>query len=352
MLKVRCGEWDTQQQIEPIPHQDRIVKQIAIHPGFDETTLYNDVALLFTETEFILSPHVDVMCLPNLQDLTNGYGNAGCIATGWGKDKFGAKGAYQVILKAIENMGVTDNEQCQAALRTTRLGEFFNLHESFMCAGGQAGVDTCQGDGGGPLICPILDSYGNPTDRYVQAGIVAWGIGCGQEGIPGVYADVSKSLCFIDAATRCYKGLVTDYYGINGCQSWVQDEIANLNDIIYDLQAQADGYEQGSREWRSATGKVRRQTILKASYETFLGKCLPADDFQDGYDQGEVDVSDFKRTTAEKAAAPDASYSDDGQSDAVVDGYGNEPGLRSAPADEAEETEETEGAEEVEETQE
>lgn len=51
-----------------------------------------------------------------------------------------------------------------------------------------------QGDGGSPLVCP--DPL-NPN-RYVQAGIVAWGIGCGEENIPGVYADVTKFRSWID----------------------------------------------------------------------------------------------------------------------------------------------------------
>ena len=34
-------------------------------------------------------------------------------------------------------------------------------------------VDSCQGDGGSPLVCEIL---GNPG-YYQQAGMVAWGIG-------------------------------------------------------------------------------------------------------------------------------------------------------------------------------
>ena len=55
------------------------------------------------------------------------------------------------------------------------------------------------GDGGGPLVCPQADRSGKTS--YVQAGIVAWGIGCGSE-VPGVYANVSKALCFIEAATR------------------------------------------------------------------------------------------------------------------------------------------------------
>jgi len=53
------------------------------------------------------------------------------------------------------------------------------------------------GDGGGPLVCPKTGADG----IYVQVGIVAWGIGCGEQ-IPGVYANVSQALCFIDWATR------------------------------------------------------------------------------------------------------------------------------------------------------
>merc|ERR1712098_148955 len=53
----------------------------------------------------------------------------------------------------------------------------FRLHPSFMCAGGVPGKGTCTGDGGGPLMC---SSYEDP-DTYEQAGIVAWGIGCGDQ---------------------------------------------------------------------------------------------------------------------------------------------------------------------------
>lgn len=56
---------------------------------------------------------------------------------------------------------------------------------------------TLQGDGGGPLICP---SSVNPS-RYIQVGIVSWGIGCGTDGVPGVYTDVSKYRNWIDNQT-------------------------------------------------------------------------------------------------------------------------------------------------------
>jgi len=38
-LKIRCGEWDTQNETEPYPHQDRRVQDMTIHPLFDPRTL-------------------------------------------------------------------------------------------------------------------------------------------------------------------------------------------------------------------------------------------------------------------------------------------------------------------------
>lgn len=35
-------------------------------------------------------------------------------------------------------------------------------------------------------------------DRYMQSGIVAWGIGCGEDGNPGVYVDVANLRDWID----------------------------------------------------------------------------------------------------------------------------------------------------------
>ena len=101
-LFVRCGEWDTRRVVEPIPHQDRPVVDVAVHPGFDRKNLTDNVALLFTETPFILGHSLDKICLPSSNyDSNSRYNWDECVSTGWGKDQFGDEGEFQVVLKQV-----------------------------------------------------------------------------------------------------------------------------------------------------------------------------------------------------------------------------------------------------------
>lgn len=199
---VRAGEWDTQTKDEILGDQDRAVTQIKMHPEYNRASLHNDIALLYLNEPFVLRDNVQTICLPP-QDYNFNFKR--CFASGWGKDVFGKEGRYQVIMKKIE-LPVVDNGQCQSSLRETRLGRRFNLHNSFMCAGGERGVDTCSGDGGSPLACPVPGKQ----DRYYQAGIVAWGIGCGDQ-VPGVYGNVAKFRNWIDEVFRS-NGIDSTYY--------------------------------------------------------------------------------------------------------------------------------------------
>lgn len=189
-FKIRAGEWDTQHTLEVFPHQDREVQSISIHPQYYEKLLYNDIALLFLKSPVDIVQNVDVVCLPPPNVVVE---SEKCYATGWGKDSYGKDGKYQVILKKID-LPLVPKDTCQSKLRKTRLGTYFSLDKSFICAGGEAGKDTCIGDGGSPLVCPIEGS----TNRYHQVGIVAWGIGCGENGVPGVYVNVPLFRDWID----------------------------------------------------------------------------------------------------------------------------------------------------------
>lgn len=73
----------------------------------------------------------------------------------------GPEGQYQAELRKV-NLPIVSREDCQMRLRSTKLGQYFQLHGSFICAGGEANRDTCRGDGGGPLVCQ------SSTGRFVQ----------------------------------------------------------------------------------------------------------------------------------------------------------------------------------------
>lgn len=193
-IKVRAGEWDTQTTKERFPHQERLARDMVIHPDFTSKSLYNDVGLIRLQEPVELAPHINVACLP-AQGESFDTAKA-CYATGWGKDKFGKAGVYSVIMKKVD-MDVVSNPRCENLLQKTRLGPRFKLHKSFLCAGGEKGKDTCQGDGGAPLVCKV-------GDQYRQAGIVAWGIECGLQDSPGVHARVASYRDWIDGIVKAW----------------------------------------------------------------------------------------------------------------------------------------------------
>lgn len=130
-LIIRGGEWNTQSFDEMLPYVERKVKLIVNHEKFIRANLQNDIALLFLKEPFEMAPHINTICLPN-QDYASTASD--CIASGWGKKKFGVKEQYQVFLKKVE-LPIVPSDICEKQLRKTRLGEDFELHEGFLCAG-------------------------------------------------------------------------------------------------------------------------------------------------------------------------------------------------------------------------
>jgi len=276
-LKIRCGEWDTRQVVEPLKHEDRTAATVSVHPAYNSRNLQNDFALVHLEYEFILDNHINTICLPNEYTPFN---TTGCFATGWGKDKFGKSGNYQEILKQVP-LDLVDHDTCEANLRTTRLGKFYELDNSFLCAGGVSNQDTCKGDGGGPLVCPIDDYTPFPT-HFVQTGIVAWGIGCGDE-TPGVYANVPEAMCFIDWSTKCVHGQDKDYYEMKGCQDWAKRQ--------YCAAKNAANYAETPVE-------IKKAAHLESLYEQAVKGCAYGPDYQKPVidcSSDDSDVSNFAR---------------------------------------------------------
>jgi secreted trypsin-like serine protease len=130
----------------------------------------------------------------NLPVLALGQGGADergpMTIIGWGQTSEGS--LHQQNRLRYGTVPVVADKDCARAYRKVGV----NLVEKeAICAGG-LGVDTCQGDSGGPMVHQTADH------RFVQVGIVSFGLGCGRVGYPGVYSQISTFRAEIRRAMR------------------------------------------------------------------------------------------------------------------------------------------------------
>merc|ERR1712107_165989 len=151
------------------------------------------------------------------------------------------------------------------------------------------------GDGGSPLVC---QSKFDPTS-YVQAGIVAWGIGCGEDNTSGVYASVSKGVCWIDYAMTCQfgqqSGSYSSYWGYSAqqCQTWMDGELSRLNQDVADMQNAG-----------SLTGRKKAAALVKGQPIDAAPLTTGGNGYVDG---GDLDISGFERKGPNVAQPSDSS---------------------------------------------
>lgn len=198
-LKVRLGEWDVNRDDEFYPFFESNVREIVVQPDFQATSLINDIALIRLEqpVDSQQMPHIAPACLATPADgLDQSFQFNGqrCWVAGWGKNAFGQQGTFQSVLKKVD-LPVVSRPECELALKyQTKLGKHFRLHSSNICAGGERGKDACEGDGGAGLYCV------EPTSGLSKAvGLVSWGVGCGQRGVPGVYVSLAHFNSWIES---------------------------------------------------------------------------------------------------------------------------------------------------------
>ena len=106
------------------------------------------------------------------------------LASGWGRTSTSPGAKVEEFLRWVQLPWVSDADCADA------YGSDFGA-DDMLCAGDlqNGDIDTCQGDSGGPLVAPAVASANTTVaSDWILAGATSWGIGCAEEGFPGVYA--------------------------------------------------------------------------------------------------------------------------------------------------------------------
>ncbi|KAK0085021.1 hypothetical protein PV325_005947 [Microctonus aethiopoides] len=179
-IKVRLGEYDFSKPDETRA-QDFHISDVRIHEDFDPANYDNDIAIIKIHRPTIFNTYIWPICLPptglTIEDKS-------AIVIGWGSQYYA--GPSSSILMEVP-VPVWPHNLCANSLVQ-------RIPQRVLCAGAyEGGRDSCQGDSGGPLLHQLANG------RWVNIGIVSWGIRCGEPGHPGIYTSVSSYLDWIFA---------------------------------------------------------------------------------------------------------------------------------------------------------
>ena len=82
------GEYDVSTTAEPLRHEEFNITDIVVYPGFNNSTLVHDIALLRLERPAKRKQNIDVVCMPKPDDFrqpTTTRSSVKCYVTGWGR---------------------------------------------------------------------------------------------------------------------------------------------------------------------------------------------------------------------------------------------------------------------------
>ncbi|KAJ8042600.1 Transmembrane protease serine 11C [Holothuria leucospilota] len=177
-LTLSVGEGETASAVE----------KLIIHENYNSQTSDNDIAMMILAEDQSPSDTINFACL-DLDSSKRFDSSSDCFITGWGATSWQGNVASQL---QEANVPLVDSDTCNQS------GSYGGaITDNMLCAGFAAGgVDACQGDSGGPLVCSSKDNDSD-VERWYLVGVTSWGYGCAFPNYPGVYADVSKYMSWI-----------------------------------------------------------------------------------------------------------------------------------------------------------
>ncbi|KFB35195.1 AGAP008403-PA-like protein [Anopheles sinensis] len=182
---VRFGDLNLYNDTDDEFAQQYRIEKIIRHPKHKFNAKYHDIALLKLEQNIILHDTVAPACLWGDDEVRF----TTLESAGWGETGFGESQTptlLKVTLQAVEK------SDCNRHYSVYNLGLKQGLQDYQLCAG-DAKMDTCRGDSGGPLEIKLL--HNERITPFIVA-LTSFGSICGQS-IPGVYTKVAPYIQWI-----------------------------------------------------------------------------------------------------------------------------------------------------------
>jgi len=174
-------------------NQSLQIEEIFVHENYNSYTFDNDIALLKLAMPIelgITSSGITVGVISLVEADVDNLVGLTMTMTGWGATSSGGQGS-DVLLQV--DVPVISNDACQDLYEES--GAI--VTDNMLCAVvDDGGKDACQGDSGGPAVYYDFDQQ-----RWQQAGIISWGIGCADKNHPGVYTRLSNYVDWIESKT-------------------------------------------------------------------------------------------------------------------------------------------------------
>ena len=189
-IEVTVGDW---RMSTTSANEFSVTGEVIMHPDYHHpNALSNDLCLLLVPNLSAINQNAfEPVCLASARPA---HGRK-CYAAGWGTLEWA--GSQPDTLQDV-GIWMMSRNFCE-----TQFYSEGSFSDEMICAGTpdfngdgiiDGGKDACNGDSGGPLVC-LEDGVAT------LVGVTSWGIGCANEGYPGVWSSVADNLDWIEVVT-------------------------------------------------------------------------------------------------------------------------------------------------------
>ncbi|XP_026492021.1 phenoloxidase-activating enzyme-like [Vanessa tameamea] len=169
------------------------IESVVSHPEFNLPKYHgHDIAIIKLAKQVPFNEFIRPICLPTSDITASPPNNLRLINAGWGSKP--SSDREDDVVKHYVELPFIPIKRCKEIYKheenPNRVSA--SVSDNHICAGGEQGLDSCRGDGGGPLMS-------EEGGRYTLAGIVSFGpVPCGRKGVPSVYTKVYSYLPWIN----------------------------------------------------------------------------------------------------------------------------------------------------------